>query len=158
MPGPISEQHKWNIAATIEVDERIARRAQRGAVTIPSSKIDVMETYCGQCRKTYEDVADQPCSAADSTEHLRGGPIGVRAKRNVPASAAAAVSLVQPVLRPSPRPPLRPAFRPVPTPVPVPAAAAVPVVTPRPKRRTVPRPVHPAAMMLPFELDATLTG
>jgi hypothetical protein len=36
---------------------------------------------CAMCRRPYEDVVGQPCSAFDSTEHLRGGPIGERAKR-----------------------------------------------------------------------------
>jgi hypothetical protein len=87
MPRIITAQHQWVIAATIDVAEQIARKGvQRGVVRIPAdTKVDVMETYCAMCRKTYEDVADQPCSAAViGTEHLRGGPIGVRAKRKHP--------------------------------------------------------------------------
>lgn len=148
MAGPNTAHHKWNIAATIEVDEKVARKGvQRGVVRIPGQvAIDVMETYCGQCRKTYEDVADEPCSAADSTEHLRGGPIGIRAKRNRAAVAAAAV-VARPAVQPAPyqQVPVAAVLRPVPS------------IQPARPRRTRPAP-HPAAQMLPFELDATLTG
>lgn len=146
-----SAQHQFVIAATIDVTEQLARKGhQRGVVRLPTAtKVDVMEAYCANCRKSYEDVADQPCAvAAIGNEHLRGGPIGVRAKRT---GAAAAVSIVQPVIRP------RPTLRPVPP---------APVQTPRTRpaaarRRRPPTPIRPGQMvpqMLPFELDATLTG
>ncbi|MEU8272589.1 hypothetical protein AB0B89_36250, partial [Sphaerisporangium sp. NPDC049002] len=44
-------------------------------------RIDVIETYCEQCRRPYDDVVGEPCIAADTTVHLRGGPIGERKKR-----------------------------------------------------------------------------
>lgn len=36
---------------------------------------------CEQCRRPWDDVYGEPCIAAETNEHLRGGPIGVRAKR-----------------------------------------------------------------------------
>lgn len=113
-----------------------------------------MEAYCSNCRRSYEDVADQPCSVVVvGNEHLRGGPIGVRAKRTGSAAAAPATSIVQPVIRP------RPTLHPVPRPQPVPIA---PPARPRPgRRRRSPIPIsagQAVALMLPFDLDATLTG
>lgn len=163
MPRKITAQHQWVIAATIGVEEPIARKGvQRGVVRIAAeTKIDVMETYCAMCRKTYEDVADIPCSAAVGTEHLRGGPIGVRAKRG--HAAAVAVTQLAPVEHQAPVA--------VPTAVPVAASVAVAAPVPvlsmvrpsllrptRPRRQT--RPQNPAftEWMLPFVVDATLTG
>lgn len=165
MPRIITAKHQWVIAATIDVEEPVARKGvQRGVVRIAAqTKIDVMETYCAMCRKTYEDVADVPCSAAViGTEHLRGGPIGVRAKRGHAVAAAVPQSVPRPIEHPMP--------------VAVPAIAAVaaviaapvvmmPVVRPsllpppsRPRRRQ--RLQDPAftEWMLPFVVDATLTG
>lgn len=151
MPRTITAHHQWVIAATIDVDERIARKGhQRGVVRMPDGlTIDVMETYCAMCRKTYEDISDAPCSAAASTEHLRGGPIGVRAKRNGSAVAAAPVIEQPPITHPVTRPATRPAaqLQPVLRPVPTARRAS--------RRRPLPQ---PAAQMMLFDLDATLTG
>jgi hypothetical protein len=151
-----SAHHHFVIAATIDVTEQLARKGhQRGVVRLPAqTRVDVMEAYCANCRKSYEDVADQPCSVAvEGNEHLRGGPIGVRAKRNG-AAAIADVSIVQPVIRP------RPTLRPVPQPQP-PARPARPRQVPARRRRPAAIPVgvgQAVALMLPFDLDATLTG
>lgn len=94
-PRIITAKHQWVIATTIDVDEPLARKGnQRGTVRIPAdTKVDVMDTYCAMCRRAYEDVADVPCSAAViGTEHLRGGPIGVRAKRKHPQHDCIATS------------------------------------------------------------------
>lgn len=104
MPRRIEQHHQWVIAATIDVSEPIARRGvQRGTVRIPAdTKIDVMDTYCAMCRRTYEDVGDGPCSAAViGTEHLRGGPIGTRAKRNHPQHDCVATGCEHAVLVPA---------------------------------------------------------
>lgn len=81
--GITNSDHVWVAAATVELDVRQARRAVlRGSIRLPSQRrIDVLETYCGLCRRPYDDVAGQPCVAAETTEHLRGGPIGERKKR-----------------------------------------------------------------------------
>lgn len=78
-----SEQHVWVAAATVELDVRQARRAVlRHSVRIPKEyRITVLDVYCAQCRRTWDDVADEVCVAAASNEHLRGGPIGERKKR-----------------------------------------------------------------------------
>jgi hypothetical protein len=78
-----SERHRWVIAATVEVDTRYARRAVlRGSVRIPErTRIDALEIYCVACRRPWDDVMDEPCIAATTNEHLRGGPIGERKKR-----------------------------------------------------------------------------
>ena len=57
--------------------------------------VDPLSLYCVLCRRTYDDVADMPCEAAVSNEHLIGGPTGTRKKRikAVDAETAAAVLL-----------------------------------------------------------------
>lgn len=79
----ISDQHNWVAATTIDVAEHQARRGNsRGTLRIPvSTLVNVLEVYCAMCKRPYDDVADKPCSAAEGTEHLRGGPIGERRKR-----------------------------------------------------------------------------
>lgn len=84
MPTPeYSETHLWVGAATVELDGRQARRAVlRHSVRYPRElRINVLEVYCSQCRRPWDDVADERCAAATSNEHLRGGPIGIRKKR-----------------------------------------------------------------------------
>lgn len=78
-----AEHHVWIAAATVGLDARQARRAVlRHSVRIPRElKIDVLEVYCSQCRRPWDDVADELCEAAESNGHLRGGPIGERRKR-----------------------------------------------------------------------------
>lgn len=93
MPRVISAQHQWVAATEVDLDERRARRARnRGTVRVAAdTKVEVMEVYCAMCRRSFDDAADTPCSAAESTEHLRGGPIGERAKRKHPHHDCAAV-------------------------------------------------------------------
>lgn len=84
MPMPdYSRTHTWVGAATIDLDDRQALRAVlRHCVRHPRDlRISVIEVYCSQCRRPWSDVADELCEAADSNEHLRGGPIGERRKR-----------------------------------------------------------------------------
>lgn len=78
-----SEHHVWVAAATIRLDPRQAKRAVlRHSIRLPEGrKIDVLEIYCEQCRRTWDDVVDEPCEAAKSNAHLHGGPIGTRRKR-----------------------------------------------------------------------------
>jgi hypothetical protein len=60
-----------------------ARQAdRRGTIRIAKeTKVEVLEVYCVQCRRPFEDVEGQSCIAAQSREHLIGGPIGERKKR-----------------------------------------------------------------------------
>ena len=79
----VDAPHAWCGGSLLELTERQARLALlRGFVPLPQrTKVKVLEIYCLTCRRPYEDVADEPCSALANNEHLRGGPIGVRAKR-----------------------------------------------------------------------------
>lgn len=78
--------HEWVVAANIPVDPKAAKRAVdrqsvRAHMLDPDLKIDALEVYCDNCRRPYDDVADMVCEVATSNEHLRGGPLGERAKR-----------------------------------------------------------------------------
>lgn len=75
--------HSWIIAATIPITEKQAKRADlRCSVNLDAgTKVDVLDTYCSGCRRNYEDVADQPCSAKINNEHLIGGDQRERVKR-----------------------------------------------------------------------------
>jgi hypothetical protein len=79
----ITKSHQWVVAATIPVPEKDARQGfRRGTVRLPQRvKVDVLETYCEQCRRPWEAVAGKPCEAATGREHLIGGPTGERERR-----------------------------------------------------------------------------
>lgn len=87
MPQRItSTTHQWVAAACIPVDPKAAKRAVdrqsvRAYMLNPDQKIEILDVYCASCRRPFEEVADRPCEAAETNEHLRGGPIGERAKR-----------------------------------------------------------------------------
>lgn len=85
MPEAISSSHKWVGATHVPLDDKQARwAANRGSIRISQPlKVEVLDTYCVQCRRVYED-APPTCIAAETTEHLRGGPIGERRKRKHP--------------------------------------------------------------------------
>ena len=78
-----SENHVWVVASLIRVDARqAARSVLRHSLRFPKEiKVNVIETYCEQCRRPWDDVVDELCVAAEGNEHLRGGPIGKRKKR-----------------------------------------------------------------------------
>lgn len=84
--------HQWVGATNTELTDRQARLALlRGAIALPERhKMQVLEVYCGDCKRPYEDVAGTPCSAKVNNEHLRGGPIGERKKRTGGAKMTAA--------------------------------------------------------------------
>ncbi|MBO2461704.1 hypothetical protein [Actinomadura violacea] len=81
-----TQWHVWVGAATVGLSDQQARWAVlRHSVRIPvqeSFKIPILEVYCAECRRPYDDVADEPCVAADKRAHLIGGPIGTRKKRS----------------------------------------------------------------------------
>jgi hypothetical protein len=85
MPEAISSTHKWVGATHVPLDDKQARWAShRGSIRVPAElKVEILDTYCLQCRRVYED-APAVCEAAESTEHLRGGPIGERRRRKHP--------------------------------------------------------------------------
>lgn len=84
MPKKLAtEQHVWVGAAYVSLTGAQAKWAVlRHSVRIPERfKVDVAEVFCLECRRPYDDVFDEPCIAATTNEHLRGGPIGERKKR-----------------------------------------------------------------------------
>ena len=83
LPQAVSRTHRWVVAAVIGLPDTLAAQAfRRGTARLPSAtKIEVLETYCAQCRRPYERVVDVDCEAAESKDHLIGGPTGERAKR-----------------------------------------------------------------------------
>ena len=83
MPQAVSRTHRWVVAAVVGLPDGLAAQAhRRGTARLPgATKIDVLEVYCGQCRRPYEVVAGAGCEAAESRDHLIGGPTGERAKR-----------------------------------------------------------------------------
>jgi hypothetical protein len=82
-PVVLEHPHRWVMSATIPADEKLARYAEfRQSFRVKQGlRIDVLEVYCEACRRPLDDVGDQACSALINNEHLRGGPIGERAKR-----------------------------------------------------------------------------
>jgi hypothetical protein len=72
------------VAATVVLPDKLAGQAhRRGTVRVPeATKIEVMDTYCCQCMRSYDDVIETPCIAATDRDHLIGGPTGERKKRS----------------------------------------------------------------------------
>jgi hypothetical protein len=53
-------------------------------------RIDALDVMCGLCRRNYDDVADEACSAKINNQHLIGGDQREREKRkkrNLPPNA-----------------------------------------------------------------------
>lgn len=86
--------HEWVVNAQVAVDYKTAKYADfRGSFRTKEAgvRIDALDVMCGMCRRHFEDVADEPCSAKINNEHLRGGPIGERKKRKVFANQGVVV-------------------------------------------------------------------
>lgn len=87
MPAPKVDpavDHDWVIPALIHADRRMISMArQRNYITVSEdTRIDVIDLYCGDCRRPYDEVAGTPCPfRTGDNGHLHGGPIGERAKR-----------------------------------------------------------------------------
>lgn len=83
MPQAISSDHQWVVAANVSMPEGLAKQAKRrGTVRVPqNTKVEVLEVYCGQCRRPWERVHGTDCIAAENRDHLIGGPTGERKKR-----------------------------------------------------------------------------
>jgi len=84
--------HNWLVNAQVFVDAKTAKHADfRGSFRVKEqTRIEALDVICGDCRRPYEDVADQPCSAKIDNQHLIGGDQRERAKRIVnklPANA-----------------------------------------------------------------------
>ncbi|GAA3500980.1 hypothetical protein GCM10019016_080870 [Streptomyces prasinosporus] len=78
--------HAWIVAAEIKVEERVAKLADfRGSfTTVAGTRVDALEVYCRNCRRPYEDVAEDDCEALIDNRHLIGGDQTQRAKRKIP--------------------------------------------------------------------------
>lgn len=81
-----SADHVWVGATYVTLPKNLARQAEkRGTVRLPEqTKVDILEVVCTQCRRPYDDIAGQPCEAAENRDHLIGGPTGERKKRKHP--------------------------------------------------------------------------
>lgn len=93
MPERSNDGHVWVGAATFALPRTVVRAAhKRGTFRLrKDQKVVITEVYCSECHVTYERAVGKPCSAIESKEHLRGGPIGDQRKRRVveiPAAAA----------------------------------------------------------------------
>lgn len=79
-------QHRWLVASTHEVSRQDAAYVAEFGVLEwdmirrdPNGHAEALDTYCAQCRRPYDDVADEVCEpAVDGYAHLIGGPIGRR--------------------------------------------------------------------------------
>ncbi|MEU9355012.1 hypothetical protein AB0D65_29455 [Streptomyces griseoloalbus] len=91
-PAPPAEEkkpdlsHVWVVAAEIEVTPKIASVADyRGSFKASEGqRVDALEVYCKGCRRPYDEVRGDDCSAKIDNTHLIGGDQTRRAKRNVP--------------------------------------------------------------------------
>lgn len=77
--------HTWVAAAELPLTAQQARTGYlRAALTIRAdTKVQIVDAYCSACRRNFEACAhlDCPARTIQTTEHLRGGPIGERKKR-----------------------------------------------------------------------------
>lgn len=80
MPRVLTEAHQWIVASNIDATPKQAAYAvRRQNVYIEPMRVDVLQVTCAMCRKPYEQVADEPCSAFLDNRHLIGGrPDGSR--------------------------------------------------------------------------------
>ncbi|MGX1907634.1 hypothetical protein ACWIID_02030 [Streptomyces phaeochromogenes] len=78
--------HVWVAAAEVEVTSKIASIADyRGSFKAPEGmRIDALEVYCKGCRRPYDEVRGQDCTAKIDNTHLIGGDQTKRAKRKIP--------------------------------------------------------------------------
>ncbi|MFJ4880047.1 hypothetical protein ACIP93_33235 [Streptomyces sp. NPDC088745] len=93
--APVREEtpdlsHVWVVAAEIEVAAKIASVADyRGSFKAAAGqRVDALEVYCKGCRRPYDEVKGDDCSAKIDNTHLIGGDQSRRAKRKVPIPPA----------------------------------------------------------------------
>lgn len=85
MPERVKDGHVWVGAATLAIPIGVVRQAFRRRIFIvrKNDKVSIEEVYCNNCRVTYERAVGKPCQAAESREHLIGGPIGDKRVKRV---------------------------------------------------------------------------
>jgi hypothetical protein len=75
-----SREHRFVGATYIDLPPNRARQAaHRETMRVPAdTKVLILEVVCMQCRRPFDDVDGQPCSAAvpETRDHLVGGPSG----------------------------------------------------------------------------------
>lgn len=78
--------HKWCVNAQVFVDAKVAKIADfRGSFRVKEqTRIEALDVICADCRRPYEDVADQACAAKIDNRHLIGGDQREREKRKKP--------------------------------------------------------------------------
>ncbi|MCD9904608.1 hypothetical protein LUR56_40050 [Streptomyces sp. MT29] len=78
--------HSWVVAAEVPVTPKIAKIADhRGSFkTTQEHRIDALEVYCKGCRRPFDEVSGEDCSARIDNRHLIGGDQSTRAKRKIP--------------------------------------------------------------------------
>ncbi|MFD7832422.1 hypothetical protein [Streptomyces sp. MJM8645] len=88
--------HEWVVAAELPVPADVARYADfRGSfLSRAQQRVTALEVYCKGCRRPYEDVADEKCSALLDNRHLIGGDQSRRAKRLPTPQAPAGARMV----------------------------------------------------------------
>jgi hypothetical protein len=80
----VSDTHVWVGAVTIPLDGRSAASAhRRGTYKVNlDTAVDILDVYCSQCKRSFADIGGQiQCPAAESNDHLIGGPTGTRKLR-----------------------------------------------------------------------------
>lgn len=81
VPAPIVlGNHRWLVSATIAVSDAEAEVAEKRRTFTAGTgrRVTALETYCANCRRTYETAAGTVCEVG---QVLRGGPINKRKKR-----------------------------------------------------------------------------
>lgn len=78
--------HVWVVAAEVQVTPKIAKIADhRGSFkTAEGQRIDALDVYCKGCRRPFDEVTGEDCSAKVDNRHLIGGDQSTRAKRKIP--------------------------------------------------------------------------
>lgn len=86
MSNPYTADHQWVGATHVPLNPTQAKQgARRGTVRVAeTTKVDILDVYCAQCRRPYDAVNGRPCEASENRDHLIGGPTGERAKRTHP--------------------------------------------------------------------------
>jgi hypothetical protein len=82
--------HVWVVAAEVEVTPKIAKTADyRGSFrAAEGQRIEALEVYCRGCRRPWDEVNGEDCSAKVDNRHLIGGDKSTRAKRKIPVPPA----------------------------------------------------------------------
>lgn len=75
-------EHDWVAAGEVPLEASVVSGAvRRAGVRIEEETwIVVRDVYCASCRQPYHLVKDEPCWPMDTV--LRGGPMGVRKRRD----------------------------------------------------------------------------